>query len=413
MAEALAPQGMDAARFKRSFQKLLARAAQRVAEQIPNAPEDSPWLGDLAFFYLFSEMLEWPETNDSRAAALADPVLRRLTFSVAGVPSPTNFWVNFTLMPAVRRYRELGPPNQLDSARLRLVTGEVIAWATLDIVPVVTITPLFGISLAQAARFKVDEETVIRCLTTEEPPVFPREYIAGGFMMHTETPCLVTTRELPRLQSPEFSIPEPFIKALQVILGVQVAVGPSSVRPKNRPYSPSNQEFIRQRVPDPLTLIERAVTGRELARARRATTAFGDLKQSGFDLALDSYAIAVNSRDVRQRAVNIAIGLENLYLTGIGQELTYRFKLHVVAYGSRLPKSDRVDMRTAGALYDARSAVVHGGTTRSGSEIEDAIDLLNSKGLSLLRMTLLSLISRRNRSHLRNISQAVKRRVTH
>jgi hypothetical protein len=149
------------------------------------------------------------------------------------------------------------------------------------------------------------------------------------------------------------------------------------------------------------------VTTEETKRARQIAVAFGDLAQAGFDLALDLYVGSLHRTNRRERAVDIAIALENLYLGKDTTELMYRFQLHVQAFARRLKPKERVDAVTAKRLYAARSSVVHG-----TKPLPDKMALLNSAGAKLVRATLLAIVSKRNRRFLQNIHEEVERLVS-
>jgi hypothetical protein len=400
--------------FRTSFQSLLARVIESVERRIHDAPEEMPWLTsfEVAFSGLFGEIVEWPECRASLAAALSTPQLRPLTFSAAGVPNDTpNWWVNNTVYPAIERYRGLGPPNTVETKRLKRVTAEVIKWASLDPVPVKSVTPLYHIRIPDGARLRADEQTVIRTLTPAELRRRP-ERPGDLHPVFLDTPCLISTRDMPRLESVIMEVPEAFLRALRLVLGVQVQVGTTCVAPAVPAFSVSNQGYSTPRAPrwSPWSLREPyLITGRETRKVREVAKAFEDLAESGLDLALESYDMALGSSDPRQSAINVGIALENLYLTGAGSELTYRFRLHVMGYARRLAKCDRVTGDDAAKLYEARSTLVH--AKRAGKrrkmKTDDAIQRLNSTGLELVRRTLLSIVSRRNRRYLQSIGTHV------
>jgi len=137
----------------------------------------------------------------------------------------------------------------------------------------------------------------------------------------------------------------------------------------------------------------------DVARSSRISTAFANLQESGFDLALDLYTSHLHRSDPREAAVDIAIALENLYLQKQrGGEYTYRFSIHVAAFARRLAVADRISRRSAEKLYGARSNVVHG-----SKPLKKQIELLNTTGASLVRSTLIAIASSKNRETLQNI----------
>jgi len=278
----------------------------------------------------------------------------------------------------------------------------VIRWAKLDPIPVVTTTLVHGLRTEGKRRFKVTPDTVMRVSTLEEwEPLLRAQGIAFQPL------CLETRSELPRLQSPTLEVPNLFIQALQLVLDHAVAMGETSVRPAVPTFSISNQEFgVLRPVPSTLHRAPRLVTAKDIRMARRIAAAFQNLHETGFDLALDLWASSLHRNNPRERAVDIAIALENLYLGKDRYEVTYRFQLHVAAFGRRLPRSARVDMKKAKELYDARSSAVHGGRPSAQN-----IRLLNTDGARLVRSTLLSIVPHRNRSFLQNIKGEVTKLV--
>jgi hypothetical protein len=368
-----------------------------------------PGLVDEALLHSFLQMAGWPEAKDSLALALTDPVLKRLTWDAGGKSiSDVQFWINMTLFPAVHRYcvlgAPLGPPRvRLHARRVRRVTDEVIQWAKANRVPVVTTTLIRGVRTDGRRRFRVTANTVIRVSTLQEwEPVLRAE--GPGF----QPLCLERREELPRLQPPDLRVPRLFFQALQLVLNHPISLGDTVPRPQIPVFGLSNLGGRAEGAGSPHWSLGTPplVTSKHVKQARQIAAAFEDLSEAGFDLALDLYTASLHRVNLRERAVDIAIALENLYLGKETQELTYRFQLHVVALGRRLKPADRVDIDTAKRLYGARSSVVHG-----AKPPPDAMKLLNSVGARLARATLLAIASKRNRGFLQNIQQEVERLV--
>ena len=392
--------------FAAAFQALLNRAVEHVSGRVGRLL--AAGLVDEAPFRSFRQMAEWSETKHSLALALRSSALKRLTWDAGGKSIRTpSFWVNWTLFPAVKRYCAFaspfsGAPRVRGHARrIARVTNEVIRWAKLDPVPLITTTLVYGLRTEGKRRFKVTPDTVMRVATLEEWEPLLR---AQGITF--QPLCLETRSELPRLQSPTLQVPKLFIQALELVLDHAVAMGETTVRPTVPTFSISNQEHgVLRPVPSTLHRAPRLVTAKDIRTARRVTAAFRNLHETGFDLALDLWASSLHRNNPRERAVDIAIALENLYLVE-SHELRYRFQLHVAVFGRRLPRSARVDMKKAKELYDARSSAVHGDRPSA-----QKIRLLNTDGARLVRSTLLSIVPHRNRSFLQNIKGEVTRLV--
>jgi hypothetical protein len=393
--------------FAAAFRALLHRAVQHVSDRTGGLLV--PGLVDQALLYSLLQMAEWPEAKDSLALALTDPVLKRLTWDAGGNSiSDVQFWVNMTLFPAVHRYcvlaTPLGAPRVRGHARrIRRVTDEVIQWAKVDHVPVVTTTLVHGLRTHGKRRFRVTPNTVMRASTLQEwEPVLRAE--GPGF----QPLCLERREELPRLQNPDLGVPRLFFQALQLALNHPISLGDTVPRPAIPVFSLSNLGGQRSGAGPPHWSLGSPplVTSKEIKRARQIAVAFEDLTEAGFDLALDLYVASLHRVNLRERAVDIAIALENLYLGKEREESRYRFQLHVLAFARRLKATDRVDIGTAKKLYDARSSVVHG--TKPPS---DAMKLLNSAGATLARATLLAIVSKRNRRFLQRIHHEVERLV--
>jgi hypothetical protein len=391
-------------RFRESFRDLLRKV---IDETI------LPGLNPLAYYRTLGKVAKLPEAKLIHDLAVSSSALAPLTWDAAGKPiRDLGMWVNGIFLPAIQRYEELmvpGPAGRYPSARSRLsrVAAEVIAWAAVDPVTVKTTTLVHGIRSKDVSRFKVTDDTVLRLSTDEEwgtvqavEPLIPQPL------------CLETTEQLPRLESPSLTIPTSFIQSLHLLANAPITLGDTRARATvptfgMTPYGGFGQ--VGAPIPRFPTVV--MVSGAELRAARRMASAFADLADSGFDLALDLYVSYLHGRGrPRDQAVNISIALENLYLAGIRNELTYRFQLHVLRFGRYLAKAEHLSMREARDVYNARSTVVHGAWGPNHSdEVMKAIELLRTDGARLVQSTLLRIASPRHRQLLLEIGSAAEK----
>jgi hypothetical protein len=356
------------AKFRRVFRTLLGRAAAESVDTIlaglPGGeigPYQSMAIGLTRdhFWRRVRDMRTWPEAKVAFQLAHRAP-LQRLTRAGDGTPLTRSLWLLTTLLMAVERYCNLTPPGSgydardsvaLRSARITRVANEVVRWAKLEPIPVRTRTLLLGVTALQSGPFRIDPSmTITTCnmgYTNTAAPVI------------TSPPACFVTHELLREDDPPtVKSPESFVRSLQLVLNSGLVIGDSETKP-DVPYfsayrfEASSRIYAAQVFP---IFLQRA----QLAKAKRIMKAFEDLHESGFDLALDLYSSFLHEVNGRERAANIAVALENLYLAGVGMELSYRFRLHVVRFGRYLPREDRIDLRAARDLYSARSTVVHG-----------------------------------------------------
>lgn len=396
------------ANFRSAFEALLEKAVNRVSGE---ATLIEPGLVDQQLVRLYGEMSEWPEAKRVLSLATRSPELRRLTWDAGGKPiQDVGLFVGQTVFRAVQRYADLAsklseaPYIAGHSRRVSRITEEVVRWAKLDFVPFVTTTLIHGLRPeGRQLRFRVTPETVLRVSTDQEwEPLLRERFVPQPL-------CIETREELPRLGPSPITFPYSFLQALQLLLDHPVVLGDSRVRSAVPHFGLTNRDYAQVRARPDFFLManQKDFTSREIAKARQIAKAFEDLSETGFDLALDLYVAGLAKVGGRERAVDVAIALENLYLGNDRDELTYRFQMHVAAYGRRLPEKERIDMEAAKALYNARSRVVHG-----AKPPPKAINLLNTDGARLVRSTLLSLISKRNRSYLQDIDTAVARLVT-
>jgi hypothetical protein len=400
------PSGQLEDQFAAAFRDLLHRAIEHVSDRTGGLLV--PRLVDEALLRSLLQMAEWPETKHTFALALGHPVLKRLSWDVAGKSIPdVKFWVNMTLFAAVKRYCALAASDAPQTGghvrRIARVTREVTQWAEADRVPVVTTTLVRGLRTDGNRRFRVSSDTVMRLSTLEE----------WEPLLRAEGPCfqplcLERKEGLARFQSPTLAVPRLFFQSLQLVLNHPISLGDTVPRPAIPVFSLSNLDTRSPGAGPPHWSLgaPALVTTKETKRARQIAAAFEDLTEAGFDLALDLYVGSLHRTNRRERAVDIAIALENLYLGKESTELTYRFQTHVAAFARRLKPTERVDILTAKRLYDARSSVVHG-----AKPSPDKMALLNSVGASLVRATLLAIVSKRNRQLLQNIQLEVQRLI--
>lgn len=359
-----------------------------------------------------SEFDNWEETT-----AVVDLVTRYEALH-ASIPQTTETiedrvkaWVKSTLGTAMLRYKKLqdlsleglgAGPGYVPPRRpsLRRITNEVLAWAKATSIQHVTTSRLRGVIAGFDRQVKADEDVVLkRC----------KDRGLWAAVADIVGVCMEMTEYLSRSEQPARELPQSFLSCLQLVINKRVELGPILIRA-------SIPLFEGQTWPG-VSPLERAEYGAlnahklsatDVVRARRLVQAFGKLQESGFDLALDLYTSHLRRHDERERAVDIAIALENLYLSlsGGGGELRYRFSIHVATFSRRLPPTERVSRSTAEALYRARSDVVHG-----NKPLAKNIELLNSAGARLVRATLISIASKQNRAFLQNISSEVERLV--
>jgi hypothetical protein len=226
--------------FTIAFRALLRRAIKHVSDRTGGLLV--PHLVDDALVRSLLQMAEWPEAEDAYELALEHPVLKRLTWDVSGKSIPeVRFWVNMTLFSAVERYCALvmslsgSPQVGAHERRIARVTREVIEWAKVDRVPVVTTTLVYGLRTGGKRRFRVTSNTVMRVSTLEEwGPVL------RAAPLSFQPLCLQKSEELPRLQAPDLGVPRLFIQALQLILNHPVSLGDTVPRSAIPVFSLSN-----------------------------------------------------------------------------------------------------------------------------------------------------------------------------
>jgi hypothetical protein len=128
--------------FAAAFQDLLNRAVQHVSGSLGQLAVPFS-VHDVRFrLRTIQEIAEWPEARGSLKLALRSPTLSRLAWDAgANLIDDPAFWVEFTLLSAMRRYYALAtgslsaPAIRGHARRMARVMDELIAWAKLDRVP--------------------------------------------------------------------------------------------------------------------------------------------------------------------------------------------------------------------------------------------------------------------------------------
>jgi hypothetical protein len=409
-------------KFRREFSLLLEHTVRETVDKILSIlPENELGLYTataidlvrILFWERIGEMRTWQETKIAFQLAHKPP-LARLTQDADGQPVSRSIWLSTTLLLAVERYCRLTPPGRRVEAgdvvvsrkrRIARVASEVMNWAKLDVIPVVTRTLLFGVTTFQAGIFRVNPKTILSTC-------WNMEWInPGGLVVSSPPACFVTRELLAATDRPTANVPESFVHSLELVLNYPLVVGDPEMRPDVPYFSATPFATDRRTRIGHLSFI--FLSRSQLQEANVITKAFENLPESGFDLALDLYLSFLRQSISRERAANIAIALENLYLAGAGgQELGYRFQLHVMRFARCLPTDERISPKTARSLYKARSTVVHGDWgPASEKKVLKAIELLNTTGARLVRSTTLSVRSNRNRRRLKEISAEVEAAV--
>ena len=161
--------------FTAAFQALLNRAVEHVSGSLGKLAVPLSVDDVRLRLRTIQEIAEWPEAGESLKLALRSPTLSRLAWDAGARPiHDPKFWVEYTLLSTMRRYYALATGSPSASAvrghtrRIARVIDELIAWAKLDQVPVLIVTPVHGIRPESNRPFKVTGDTVLRVSTQEE-----------------------------------------------------------------------------------------------------------------------------------------------------------------------------------------------------------------------------------------------------